>query len=165
MNYRIFVLIVAVVLTACGGSSDGESINSESVAGPFPAYSADQIQFLKDNAAREAVTVAASGLQYEEMIAADGLMPTSESMVTLDYVGTKIDGTEFDSSYSRGTPASFTLSGTIPGFAEGIQLMNVGSTYRFVVPSDLAYGEAGAGTFISPGDALIFVVELLEINS
>ncbi|MFK7995901.1 MAG: FKBP-type peptidyl-prolyl cis-trans isomerase [Granulosicoccus sp.] len=120
--------------------------------------------YLAENAAREGVSVTESGLQYEVITPADGDMPTEDSTVSVHYVGTLMDGTEFDSSVARGEPASFPLKGVIPGWTEGLQLMPVGSKYRFVIPSDLAYGERGAGQAIGPGETLIFEVELLEIK-
>lgn len=122
-------------------------------------------KFLDENKARDGVSVTDSGLQYEVITAAEGAKPTIDDTVTVHYVGTLMDGTEFDSSIARGEPASFPLKGVIPGWTEGLQLMNVGSKYRFVIPSDLAYGDRGAGQAIGPGETLIFEVELLEINS
>lgn len=121
--------------------------------------------FLAENKAREGVSVTDSGLQYEVVTAADGPKPSVDDTVSVHYVGTLMDGTEFDSSIARGEPASFPLKGVIPGWTEGLQLMNVGSKFRFVIPSDLAYGERGAGQQIGPGETLIFEVELLEIKS
>jgi FKBP-type peptidyl-prolyl cis-trans isomerase len=120
--------------------------------------------YLADNAAREGVTVTDSGLQYETLQEGDGAKPTLEDTVTVHYVGTLLDGSEFDSSIARGEPASFPLKGVIPGWTEGLQLMSVGSKYRFVIPADLAYGERGAGQSIGPGETLVFEVELLEIK-
>lgn len=122
-------------------------------------------KFLDENKARDGVSVTDSGLQYEVITAAEGAKPTIDDTVTVHYVGTLMDGSEFDSSIARGEPASFPLKGVIPGWTEGLQLMNVGSKYRFVIPSDLAYGDRGAGQAIGPGETLIFEVELLEINS
>lgn len=120
--------------------------------------------FLAENAEREGVEVTDSGLQYEVIEAGDGERPSAEDTVTVHYRGTLLDGTEFDSSYSRGEPATFPLNGVIPGWTEGLQLMPVGSTYKFYIPSELAYGERGAGQAIGPNSTLVFDVELLEIQ-
>lgn len=122
------------------------------------------MDYLAENAKRDGVTVTASGLQYEVITAAEGAKPNASDSVTVHYRGTLIDGTEFDSSYSRNAPATFPLGGVIPGWTEGLQLMNVGSKFRFVIPSELAYGERGAGATIGPNSTLIFEVELLEIK-
>lgn len=106
-----------------------------------------------------------SGLLYQVMTPAGGPKPSAGSVVTLHYVGTLTDGTIFDSSYAKGEPATFELTNTIEGFKEGVQLMSVGSRYRFTIPAYLAYGEQGVGEIIGSGDTLIFEVELLEINS
>lgn len=121
-------------------------------------------KYLTDNAQRAKVTVTESGLQYEVLTATEGPKPLATDTVKVHYRGTSIDGTEFDSSYSRSAPASFPLNRVIPGWTEGLQLMGVGSKFRFVVPADLAYGERGSGRNIAPGETLIFVVELLDIN-
>ena len=85
--------------------------------------------------------------------------------MSIHYKGTLIDGTQFDSSYDRGQPATFGVSGVIPGFSEGLQLMTVGSHYRFVIPGDIGYGPNGSGPTIGPNATLIFEVEMLEIIS
>lgn len=121
-------------------------------------------QFMAENEQRDGVEVTESGLQYEVLEAAEGASPTSEDTVTVHYRGTLIDGTEFDSSYSRGEPATFPLANVIPGWTEGLQLMPVGSTYRFVIPPQLGYGEQGAGQMIAPNSTLVFEVELLGIQ-
>lgn len=118
--------------------------------------------FLESNAATEGVTVTESGLQYSVITAAEGVKPTAEDTVTVHYVGTLVDGTEFDSSVARGEPATFPLNRVIAGWTEGVQLMNVGEKYKFVIPADLGYGAEGAGE-IPPGATLVFEVELLSI--
>ena len=120
--------------------------------------------FLAENKARDGVVVTESGLQYEVLNEGDGPKPVASDNVSVHYVGTLMDGKVFDSSRERGTPAEFGLTGVIPGWTEGLQLMNVGSTYRFVIPSDLGYGERGTGGDIGPGETLVFEVELLEIK-
>ncbi|GAC05171.1 FKBP-type peptidyl-prolyl cis-trans isomerase [Paraglaciecola agarilytica] len=121
-------------------------------------------KFLAENAEREGVTVTDSGLQYEVMSEGDGASPTAEDTVTVHYKGTLLDGTEFDSSYSRGEPATFPLSRVIPGWTEGVQLMKVGSKFKFFIPSELAYGERSTGK-ITPNSTLVFEVELLDVAS
>lgn len=119
--------------------------------------------FLAENARKEGVVTLPSGLQYVIIAEADGPRPTREDQVKVHYKGTLIDGTEFDSSYERGQPATFAVTGVIDGFTEALLFMNVGSHYRFFIPSDLAYGEAGRGGPIGPNALLIFEMELLEI--
>jgi len=119
--------------------------------------------FLDANKKREGVTTTASGLQYEVITPADGEKPVATDTVKVHYRGTLIDGTEFDSSIARGEPATFPLNRVIPGWTEGVQLMSVGSKYRFYVPSNLAYGPRAASPKIGPNSTLIFEVELLEI--
>jgi FKBP-type peptidyl-prolyl cis-trans isomerase len=118
--------------------------------------------YLAENAAKDGVMTTESGLQYEILRAADGASPAPEDRVTIHYRGTLLDGTEFDTSYD-GEPLTMAANGFISGFSEGLQLMSVGSQYRFVIPGSLAYGPAGQGG-IGPNETLIFEVELLGIN-
>jgi FKBP-type peptidyl-prolyl cis-trans isomerase len=121
-------------------------------------------KFLAENGKREGVTTTASGLQYEVLKKADGPKPTAADTVTVHYRGTLINGKEFDISYSRNEPTIFPLNGVITGWTEGLQLMNVGSKFKFFVPSKLAYADRGAGSDIGPNATLIFEVELLSIG-
>lgn len=124
---------------------------------------AEGAAYLAENAKKEGVTTTASGLQYEVLTQGEGKNPASEtSTVKVHYKGTLLDGTEFDSSYSRGEPATFPLNRVIAGWTEGVQLMKEGSKYRFTIPSNLAYGERATGN-ITPNSTLIFDVELLEV--
>ena len=118
--------------------------------------------FLATNAEREGVQTTDSGLQYEVIEEGDGPKPAPDDQVTIDYRGTLPDGTQFDSSYDRGEPATFNVQGVIPGFAEGLQLMSVGSKYKLYIPPDLGYGPRGQGP-IPPNATLIFEVEMLDI--
>jgi len=119
--------------------------------------------FLEENGQREGVITTDSGLQYEVLESAEGAKPKADDVVKVHYKGTLIDGTQFDSSYDRGQPAVFPLNRVIPGWTEGVQLMPVGSKYKFYIPYELAYGEQGAGN-IPPYSTLIFEVELLDIE-
>lgn len=121
-------------------------------------------QFLKENGMRDGVTTLESGLQYEIIEAGEGPKPGPTDKVTTHYHGTMLDGTVFDSSYERGQPASFPVNGVIAGWTEALQLMPVGSKWRLFIPSDLAYGERGAGGKIGPHSTLIFEVELISID-
>jgi FKBP-type peptidyl-prolyl cis-trans isomerase FklB len=123
------------------------------------------INFLADNAKRSEVTTTASGLQYEVLQAGEGAQPLATDEVTVHYTGKLLDGTVFDSSVDRGEPATFPLNRVIRGWTEGVQLMKVGAKYRFYIPSDLAYGDQGAGADIKPGSTLIFDVELIKIGN
>jgi len=120
--------------------------------------------FLAANKKKEGVTATASGLQYKVLKPGTGPKPKATDTVTAHYRGTLIDGTEFDSSYKRGEPASFPLNGVIKGWQEALPLMGVGSKWQIVIPSALAYGERGAGEDIGPNSTLIFEVELLAIG-
>lgn len=120
--------------------------------------------FLEANKKKEGVITMPSGLQYKVLIAGKGKSPKATDTVTVNYKGTLIDGTEFDSSYKRGKPASFPLNQVIPGWTEAVQLMKEGAKWELYIPSKLAYGERGAGANIGGNAALIFEVELLSIK-
>ena len=125
---------------------------------------ADGKKFLEDNKKKEGVKTTASGLQYKVSKEGTGPQPKASDTVTVDYRGTLIDGTEFDSSYKRGQPATFPLNGVIKGWTEGLQLMKTGAKYQFFIPSDLAYGQRAMGPDIAPNSTLIFDVELKSVQ-
>jgi FKBP-type peptidyl-prolyl cis-trans isomerase FklB len=120
--------------------------------------------YLAENAKKEGVKTTASGLQYKELVAGNGAKPSKSDRVKVHYHGTLIDGTVFDSSYARGEPIVFPVTGVIAGWIEGLQLMSVGSKFELVIPSNLAYGVNGSVPVIGPDATLIFEVELLAIE-
>jgi FKBP-type peptidyl-prolyl cis-trans isomerase FklB len=121
--------------------------------------------FLAANKTKEGVVALPSGLQYKILKEGTGPKPTASDTVVCNYRGTLIDGTEFDSSYKRGQPATFPVGGVIKGWTEALQLMPVGSKWQLFIPSDLAYGPRGTGSTIGPNSTLIFEVELLSIQA
>lgn len=179
---------LALGLCACGGSADREQAAEEAEAaaadapadaamtGTSPCFlraveaSASGATarergelFLAANGQCEGVMQTASGLQYEVIVPGDGPRPTATSTVTVNYEGSLLNGSVFDSSYERGEPISFPLDRVIAGWTEGVALMPVGSTYRLYIPSGLAYGPSGSGQVIGPDETLVFNVELLGI--
>jgi len=123
---------------------------------------AEGVAFLAKNAEKSGVVTTDSGLQYKVLRKGKGSKPSATDTVKVHYTGTLIDGTKFDSSHDRGTPADFPVSGVIPGFSEGLQLMKEGAKYRFTIPSEIAYGEQGPAS-IGPNQVLEFEVELIEV--
>ena len=121
-------------------------------------------EFLAANKQKPGVTTLPSGLQYEVITEGTGIKPLARNSVTCHYHGTLIDGTMFDSSVGRGQPATFPLNRVISGWTEGLQLMSVGSKWRFFIPPNLAYGDRQTGSDIGPNSTLIFEVELLGVS-
>lgn len=121
--------------------------------------------YLEENKSKDGVKVTESGLQYRVVEAGNGATPTAEDIVTVHYSGRLVDGTEFDSSYKRGEPAQFPAGRLIPGWTEALLLMSVGDKWELVIPSDIAYGDAGAGGIIPGGATLVFDIELLDTKS
>lgn len=120
--------------------------------------------FLEANKQKPGIITLPSGLQYEVITEGDGVKPLAKNKVTCHYHGTLIDGTVFDSSVKRGQPATFPLNAVIKGWTEGLQLMGVGSKWRFFLPPNLAYGDRQTGSDIGPNSTLIFEVELLGVS-
>lgn len=141
-------------------SSFMQQANSKKFAATIEAGN----KFLAENGKRVGVTTTASGLQYEIMKAGTGPKPSATDKVTVHYHGTLLNGKVFDSSVQRGSPIDFPVNGVIQGWQEALQLMPMGSKWKVFIPSNLAYGERGAGGDIGPHEALIFEVELIKIN-
>lgn len=175
MNKFVTLAAAALVAVAFGSckkqdaqkevaAAQAEQQPTEAMLNPAERNLQKGKEFLAENAKRPEVTTTESGLQYEVLTQGQGEKPTADQTVTVHYEGKLIDGTVFDSSVARGEPATFGLRQVIPGWTEGVQLMPRGSKYRFYIPSDLAYGERGAGRDIGPNETLIFDVELLDIQ-
>ena len=128
------------------------------------AAKAEGEAFLAENGKKEGIVTLPSGLQYQVLKEGNGKKPSATDQVVCHYEGTLIDGTVFDSSYQRNQPATFGLNQVIPGWTEGVQLMQEGAKYRFFIPYKLAYGECGAGAQIPPFATLVFDVELIEVK-
>ena len=141
-----------------------ETIKAKALEEKYADYKAENEKFLAENKTKDGVKTTASGLQYKVITEGKGEIPADTCKVKVNYKGTLIDGTEFDSSYKRNEPSTFRANQVIKGWTEGIQLMSKGSKYRFYIPSDLAYGDQGAGDAIPGGSTIIFDVELVNIK-
>jgi len=140
------------------------AVRQESIQKILEKNKQDGEAYLAKNKGAKGVKTTASGLQYKIITAGKGKQPTADDTVTVNYRGTLIDGTEFDSSYKRDQPATFPVKGVIPGWTEALQLMKEGSKWMVVIPSNLAYAERGQGNLISPNSTLVFEIELLSIK-
>ncbi len=138
--------------------------NTPETAQPVAKKPMTGAEYLQQNKSKSDVITTASGLQYKVIKMGTGPKPTAKQTVTVDYEGRLINGTVFDSSYARGESISFPLNGVIAGWTEGLQYMPTGSKFEFTIPSNLAYGERGAGAAIGPNETLIFIVELHSIK-
>jgi FKBP-type peptidyl-prolyl cis-trans isomerase len=140
-----------------------QAVYAEAMAKKAEENNQKEQQFLSENGRKPGIFTTPSGLQYEVISEGRGAAPVPSDRVLVNYEGTLVDGTMFDSSYTSGEPVEFGLSDVIPGWSEGLQLMKEGGSYRLFIPSALAYGEQGAGGFIPPYSTLIFKVELISI--
>ena len=140
-----------------------QSAGQQAVAKAAAANRKSGEEFLAANAKKSGVKTTSSGLQYREIVSGNGRKPGASDRVKVHYTGKLTDGTVFDSSVQRGQPAEFGLNQVIPGWTEGLQLMNIGSKYELFIPAQLAYGDRGAGNAVPPGATLVFEVELLDI--
>ena len=167
---KIFAIVMAALLMAGMASCSSNTSSNENTEEAAPDYG-QQIkdnktvgrEFMEQNAKNDSVVQTTSGLQYMVLKEGTGAKPSAEDTVTVHYTGKLLDGTVFDSSVERGEPASFPLNKVIAGWTEGVQLMPVGSKFRFYIPQNLGYGERAAGS-IPPYSTLIFEVELLDIE-
>ncbi|MDC9719984.1 MAG: FKBP-type peptidyl-prolyl cis-trans isomerase [Gammaproteobacteria bacterium] len=141
-----------------------QEFQRQAAASQFEGALNNSEAYLAENAQNEGVQVTKTGLQYQILTEGEGEKPAATDTVTVHYHGTTMDGRVFDSSVERGEPAQFPLNGVIAGWTEGVQLMSVGSKFKFFIHPDLAYGTQGAGQMIGPNDALIFEVELIKIG-
>lgn len=141
-----------------------QQMQTKKVQDRMQAAAAEGTAFLEANRAKEGVKETDSGLQYQVLEAGTGAQPTAEDTVKVHYRGTLLDGTEFDSSYSRGEPVTLPVNGVIPGWQEALQMMKEGAKWKIFVPSNLAYGEQGAGDVIGPNQTLVFDIELLAVE-
>jgi len=156
----IFILVLAAgLLTGCGAKNDQSSMNTN----VSPTSDAGEA-FLADNAKKDGVKSAASGLQYKVLKSGTGDSPKATDTVKVHYQGTLIDGTVFDSSIQRGQPAAFPVNAVIPGWTEALQRMKVGDKWQLFIPARLAYGDRSPAPTIPPNSVLIFEVELLGIE-
>ena len=155
---------------ALAGKADAAEIDQAKMAGAQQVIQNAQLEkmkeegskYLEENKGKEGVKVTESGLQYKVLKEGEGDAPTAQDRVKVHYTGKLVDGTVFDSSVERGTPATFGVTEVIPGWVEGVQLMSPGAKYEFVIPSEIAYGPRGQGS-IPPNAVLVFEVELLEV--
>ena len=141
-----------------------EAIKAKALEAKYGENKEAGIKFLEENKTKEGVVTTESGLQYKVIKAGNGEIPTKESSVKVNYKGTLIDGTEFDSSYKRNAPATFRADQVIKGWTEALTMMPVGSKWELYIPQELAYGSRETGGLIKPFSTLIFEVELLEIE-
>jgi len=150
--------------TTSSSTHKTSSVTSTQAVDPAEKAKKDGAAFMEKNKTEAGMVTLPSGLQYKIVEAGSGKKPAKNDTVTVDYEGTLLNGTVFDSSYKRGQPASFPVSGVIAGWQEALQLMPTGSTWMLYIPPQLAYGQAGAGGMIGPNETLVFKVHLISIK-
>lgn len=166
-TYLLATFTLPIILFSNAQAADTPTINLSENSVTITSTQLKQMTadaFLAANKTKPGVITLPDGLQYKIISQGSGKKPTINDSVTVDYAGSLIDGTEFDSSYKRGQPATFPVSGVIQGWTEALQLMPVGSTWELYIPPTLAYGSAGAPPTIGPNQALIFKVHLISIG-
>ena len=160
--------MLMTVMSSCGSGNASDTENTTDTVADYGTEIKDNKtigrEFLEENAKNDSVIQTESGLQYMVLKEGTGAKPGPTDEVTVHYTGKLINGTVFDSSVERGEPATFPLNKVIPGWTEGLQLMSEGAKYRLFIPSELAYGEKGAGEQILPNSTLIFDVELIKVE-
>jgi len=159
----IAALSAASLLSGSVYAASASNANTE-ISSPAAKNLAAGEAFLAKNKSKPGVVTLSDGLQYKILTKGKGPKPTTNDVVTVHYAGRLIDGTEFDSSYKRGEPISFPVTGVIPGWVEALQLMPTGSTWELYIPANLAYGEQGAPPSIGPNETLIFKVNLISVK-
>src|SRR6188472_1448114 len=157
-------ILAAGIKDAIAGKPQLTTDQVKDIMAQFEKNKTEGAKFLEDNKKKPGVKTTASGLQYKVEKEGTGAQPKPTDMVTVNYRGTLIDGTEFDSSYKRGQPATFPVNGVIKGWTEALQLMKQGAKYQLFIPSSLAYGERAMGPDIGPNSTLIFEVELQDVK-
>jgi FKBP-type peptidyl-prolyl cis-trans isomerase FklB len=163
MKLRVIAILGLSLLTATSFADTQTTSTTTSAQTPDKSKS-DGDAFLAVNKTKKGVVSLPDGLQYKVIIAGKGATPNASDTVVVHYAGRLINGTEFDSSYKRGQPATFQVGAVIPGWVEALKLMKVGSTWELYIPSQLAYGDQGAPPIIGPNQALIFKVKLISIQ-
>ena len=166
----IFAIISLVAFMACSAGDQTTAVSDDAGGEPVEVKISESAQTETETVTEtgesmeDEMTTLPSGLKYQILTEGTGKTPTSTDRVTVHYSGTLVDGTEFDSSYKRGQPATFAVGGVIPGWTEALQLMKEGAKWKLVIPPELAYGKRGAGGLIGPDATLNFEVELIKVN-
>lgn len=161
MKFSVIALLLGLGMLSVNvyATTTGETPMNTSISSPETSAA-----FLSANKSKPGVVTLPDGLQYKILAEGKGPKPTANDTVTVHYAGKLVNGTEFDSSYKRGEPATFPVSGVIAGWTEALQLMPIGSTWELYIPADLAYGDRGAPPVIGPNETLIFKVQLISVK-